>query len=135
MYSARLLRRATADPAHALAIVGMTRAERLQFLIRMVRKMGLLLPKYDSSAPTTSLGSPKEQLHAVVDELSERILVAGLLDPPAKKLGNMLVNLETMQPEPYPEGAQTISRCSLWFVTQCSTVLAPVLAVECQPEL
>jgi hypothetical protein len=66
--------------------------------------MGLLLPKYDSSAPTTSLGSARDQLHAVVDELSERILVAGLLDPPAKKLGNLLTNLETMQYEPYPEG-------------------------------
>jgi hypothetical protein len=104
LYSARLLRRATADPAHALAIVNMTRSERLQFLVRMVQKMALLLPKYDSNAPGTSLGSAREQLHAVVDELSERILVAGLLDPPEKKLGNLLINLETMEFERYPQG-------------------------------
>jgi hypothetical protein len=126
VYSARLLQRATAYPAHALAIVSMSHSERLQFVIRMVQKMGLLLPRYDSSAPTTSLGSAREQLHAVVYELSERILVGGLLDPPAKKLGNLLINLETLQHEPYPEGARTSSKRS---TLKCSYRVAR------QPEL
>lgn len=42
----------------------------------------------------------------MLDDLSERILTAGLLDPPQKKLGNMLTNLETLEFEPYPEGEQ-----------------------------
>jgi hypothetical protein len=104
LYTARLLRRATANPAHALSITNMSRAERLQFILRAVEKMALLLPKYDSTAPSTSLGTIKEQLHAVVDQVSEHILVAQLLDPPAMKLGNVLINLETMRYELYPQG-------------------------------
>ncbi|WIA14763.1 hypothetical protein OEZ85_003248 [Tetradesmus obliquus] len=104
LYSTRLLRRATADPAAALAIVRFPLSERLQYLVTAVQRMAVLLRKYDSPGPTTSLGSAQEQLHAVVDALSECVIVAGLLDPPAKKLGNMLVNLETLEPEPYPQG-------------------------------
>lgn len=106
LYSTQVLRKATADPACALVIVNKTRSERRDFLVKMTKKLALLLPKYDSEGPVTSLGSAKEQLHAAIDEISERLLVCGLLDPPAKKLCNMLINLETQEMEPYPQGTR-----------------------------
>jgi hypothetical protein len=105
LYGTRLLRKVTADPVRALTLLSTPLPERRRYLQDELPRMGLLLPKYDSSAPTTSLGSPKEQLHAVVDELVSRLLLTALADRPEMRLSNMMVNLETMQPEKYPEGA------------------------------
>jgi hypothetical protein len=111
-YSTRVLRKATADPAHLLSILQMSCAERQQYIRSAVQKMGLLLPKYDSRAPSTSLGCARGQLHALVDELSVRTLVPQLLGPTAQKLSYLMVNLETMQPEHYPAGADAaVNNC------------------------
>lgn len=69
-YSTRILRTALADPANTLAVLQMTCAERQRYIQNAVHRMALLLPKYNSDAPTTSLGQAREQLHAVVDQLS-----------------------------------------------------------------
>uniref|UniRef100_A0A383V8U2 Uncharacterized protein n=1 Tax=Tetradesmus obliquus TaxID=3088 RepID=A0A383V8U2_TETOB len=113
LYTTRLLRRATADPAYALAIVNKPRSERLQHIVAAVKKMALLLLKYDSNAPSTSLGTARQQLHAVVDGLVECVVVAGLLDPPAKKMANMLVNLERLEFEAYPPEQHSILSAQL----------------------
>jgi hypothetical protein len=104
LYGVRLLRRATADPAVAVALLNTPLLERRQYVKAAMQKLGLLLPKYDSSAPSTSLGSAKERLHSVLDDLAMRILLTTLMDPPAMRCSNMLVNLETMETETYPEG-------------------------------
>jgi hypothetical protein len=110
LYGVRLLRRATADPAQAVALLNTPLTERRQYVKAAMQKLGLLLPKYDSSAPTTSLGSAKERLHAVLDDLAMRILLTTLMDPPEMRCSNMLVNLETAETETYPEG---VWRCML----------------------
>jgi hypothetical protein len=105
LYGVRLLRRATADPAHAVALLNTPLKERREYVKAAMQKLGLLLPKYDSSTPHTSLGSAKERLHAVLDDLAMRILLTTLMDPPELRCSNMLVNLETAETETYPDGA------------------------------
>uniref|UniRef100_A0A383VEM8 Uncharacterized protein n=1 Tax=Tetradesmus obliquus TaxID=3088 RepID=A0A383VEM8_TETOB len=103
LYGVRLLRRATTNPAVATALLNTPLLERRQYVKAAMQKLGLLLPKYDSAAPSTSLGCAKERLHAVLDDLAMRILLTTLMDPPAMRCSNMLVNLETMETETYPE--------------------------------
>jgi hypothetical protein len=115
-YTTRILRKATANPAHLLQLLQMTCSERQQYIHNAVRRMALLLPKYDSNAPSTSLGSAQAQLHATVDELSVRTLGSQLLGPSDTNLSHLMVNLETMQQEAYPEGAMhglltSVSQC------------------------
>jgi hypothetical protein len=40
----------------------------------------------------------------LVDELSEKALTFGLLDPPGVHLSECMINMETSQPEAYPDG-------------------------------
>jgi hypothetical protein len=119
LYGVRLLRRATANPAVAVALLNTPLLERRQYVKAAMQKLGLLLPKYDSSAPTTRLGSAKERLHSVLDDLAMRILLTTLMDPPAMRCSNMLVNLETMETETYPEGVLQHS-CS---IVECKLML------------
>jgi hypothetical protein len=130
-YSARLLHRATLDPAGAAALLNTPRTERRLYLKDAMQKIALLLPKYDSSGPSTSLGSPKLQLHAVLDDLAYRILLGAVADSPDMRLGNMMVNLETMEHEKYPEGATggtALSSSSRGSSRVVRTQLLPYLA-------
>jgi hypothetical protein len=40
----------------------------------------------------------------LVDELSEKALTFGLLDPPGVHLSECMINMETSLPEAYPDG-------------------------------
>lgn len=49
-------------------------------------------------------GNAKAQLDKLVDDLLERIFVCGLWDPPARYMSNVMINMDTHEFEPYPEG-------------------------------
>jgi len=66
--------------------------------------MALLLGKYDSGVHAPCSGTFREQLDHLVDELSERIVVCALWDPPDRYMSNIMINVETREFEPYPEG-------------------------------
>jgi hypothetical protein len=66
--------------------------------------MALLIGKYDAGTGGLASGSPRQQVDELVDELCERIVVCALWDPPSRYLNNLMINLDTRQFEPYPEG-------------------------------
>lgn len=103
LYSTWLLRRATANPARVASHLAMSLQYRIAHYTNMVPKLGVLLPKYDTNGPSTRVGSAKQQLDNIVDDLTEKLLVVGLWDPPELRLQHMLLNADTMQPEPYPD--------------------------------
>lgn len=130
LYGVRLLRRATTNPAVATALLNTPLLERRQYVKAAMQKLGLLLPKYDSAAPSTSLGCAKERLHAVLDDLAMRILLTTLMDPPAMRCSNMLVNLDTMETETYPEGVWAVYCMRGWTGFCCVQLAAPAKTVE-----
>lgn len=75
LYSSWLLRRAFSCPKRASALLAMSKAERVAFVLQTVQKMGLMLGKYDLlHHPTTAMGTPREQLDRLVDDVNERTL-------------------------------------------------------------
>lgn len=64
---------------------------------------GVLLPKYEQQQHM-SCGTPQQQLDALVDEVTEAMLVRGLWDAPRQQLQLLAVNIDTSEEEPYPEG-------------------------------
>lgn len=82
--------------------------------------MSCLLPRYDDSlagsdggassssilslSPSSISISPRQHVDNLVDDLLERIVVCALYDHPARYLNNLMVNMETQEFEPYPQG-------------------------------
>lgn len=75
LYSSWLLRRAFANPDRAFSHLARSKAERVAYVLATVQKLGLLLGKYDLlHHPTTAMGTPREQLDNLIDDLNERTL-------------------------------------------------------------
>lgn len=75
LYSSYLLQRAFSDPARAASYLAMPTAQRIQYVLGTVHKLGLLVGKYGlQHHPATSAGTPRQQLDALVDDLNERTL-------------------------------------------------------------
>lgn len=75
LYSSWLLRRAFSHPERANAHLARTKAERVAYVLATVHKLGLLLGKYDlAHHPVTALGTPREQVDNLIDDLNERTL-------------------------------------------------------------
>uniref|UniRef100_A0A383VN90 Uncharacterized protein n=1 Tax=Tetradesmus obliquus TaxID=3088 RepID=A0A383VN90_TETOB len=104
LYTTQLLRRATSQPERTAAILNMSIPQRLAYVTKCVERFALLLPKYDRTGASTRLGPASEQTDRLVDELSEKALTFGLLDPPGVHLSECMINMETSQPEAYPDG-------------------------------
>ncbi|WIA40946.1 hypothetical protein OEZ86_004600 [Tetradesmus obliquus] len=104
LYTTQLLRRATSQPERTAAILNMSIPQRLAYVTKCVERFALLLPKYDRTGASTRLGPASEQTDRLVDELSEKALTFGLLAPPGVHLSECMINMETSQPEAYPDG-------------------------------
>lgn len=63
--------------------------------------MALLVGKYDHNS-TLSTGNVREQLDTLVDELFERIVLCGLIDPPTVHMSCFMYNVDTQEFEQYP---------------------------------
>jgi hypothetical protein len=72
-------------------------------------RLALLLGKYDANLGLATggpyaPGGPRQQVDTLVDELFERIVVCSMLDPPSKHMSCFMINVDTQEFEPYPEG-------------------------------
>lgn len=75
LYSSWLLRRAFANADRAASYLSLSTSERVQNVLSTVQRLGLLVGKYDlPHHPVTSMGTPREQLDRLVDDLNERTL-------------------------------------------------------------
>ena len=72
--------------------------------MQVVAKMALLVGKYDADISCPAGGNPREQLDSLVDELFELIIIYGLWEPPSRYFRNLMVNMDTKEFAPYPDG-------------------------------
>lgn len=72
--------------------------------LQIVAQMALLICKYDADIICPTSGSPRDQLDALVDELFELVIIYGLWEPPSRYFSNLMVNMDTKEFEPYPDG-------------------------------
>jgi hypothetical protein len=70
-------------------------------MLQSHKAMALLLGKYDSDT-TLSTGNVRGLLDGLVDELLERVVLCGLIDPPQLHLGCSMYNVDTHDFEQYP---------------------------------
>lgn len=84
-------------------------------------KLALLLGKYDAKIGLGS-GKARQQVDSLVDELFERIVVCSMLDPPSKHMSCFMINVDTQEFEPYPEGwwRQVVEVCAAGVPLQSS---------------
>lgn len=76
LYSTWLLRRVAANPARAAETLAMgLSTDRRDFVRERVLRLGVLLPKYSSTAAPTALGTARQQVDDIVDDMAERFLV------------------------------------------------------------
>jgi len=72
--------------------------------VQIVAKMALLICKYEANIICPASGSPRDQLDGLVDELFELIIIYGLWEPPSCYFRNLMVNMDTKEFAPYPDG-------------------------------
>jgi hypothetical protein len=110
LYTTQLLHKAASSPGLVAACLACAPETRRSDWIEAVRQLALLLPKYDFAFPCSTPGdrvsgssggggsskgsTAKQKVDALVDEVTTRVLVCGLLDPPPVVLYDLMVNLE-----------------------------------------
>jgi hypothetical protein len=113
LYSTQLLHKAASCPGLVAATLACDPDTRRRDWIEAVRQLALLLPKYDFAFPCSTPGeqrytvsnsvsnsvsskgsTAKQKVDGLVDEVTTRVLVCGLLDPPPVVLYDLMVNLE-----------------------------------------
>jgi hypothetical protein len=110
LYSTQLLHKAASSPGLVAACLACDPDNRRRDWIEAVRQLALLLPKYDFAFPCSTPGdvtstvtnsvsnnkgsTAKQKVDGLVDEVTMRVLVCGLLDPPPVVLYDLMVNLE-----------------------------------------
>jgi hypothetical protein len=110
LYTTQLLHKAASSPGLVAACLACDPDTRRRDWIEAVRQLALLLPKYDFAFPCSTPGeragsnsvsnsssrgsTAKQKVDGLVDEVTTRVLVCGLLDPPPVVLYDLMVNLE-----------------------------------------